>query len=131
MNQNEYLKHYGVIGMKWGIRRGRASKTYAKASKKANKLYAKTERLKRKSDKHMAKGMKYAEKYVTSIGYGMSKDSMQKAMKFHRKSEKYRRKADRWVKKMEKSFSGIKYSDISKEDISVGKKYVYMLDLGR
>ena len=34
--ENE-LRHYGVLGMKWGVRRN-SSKTYAKASKKLSKL---------------------------------------------------------------------------------------------
>lgn len=36
MNINE-LKHYGVLGMRWGIRRNK-SKAFRKASKKANRL---------------------------------------------------------------------------------------------
>ena len=32
------LYHYGVLGMKWGIRRGNSANAYANASKKLTKL---------------------------------------------------------------------------------------------
>lgn len=36
-NDNE-LKHYGVIGMKWGVHRGNVSSAYGKATAKRKKL---------------------------------------------------------------------------------------------
>lgn len=40
MNNNE-LMHYGILGMHWGVRRGRTGQTIAKAQKKMTKLDAK------------------------------------------------------------------------------------------
>ena len=37
MEQNE-LMHYGVIGMKWGVRRGNVAQAYSKATAKRKKL---------------------------------------------------------------------------------------------
>ena len=68
MNENQYiivdgeLCHYGVLGMKWGVRRGNSSKAFAKASKKKNKLdkkaneyNLKSAKLKYKANKKMTK----------------------------------------------------------------------------
>ena len=38
---NDELMHYGVLGMHWGVRRGRTDQTIAKAQKKMTKLDAK------------------------------------------------------------------------------------------
>ena len=38
------LYHYGVLGMKWGIRRGNTAKAYTKASKKLTKLDKKVDK---------------------------------------------------------------------------------------
>lgn len=48
MNDNE-LMHYGVLGMKWGVRRGRSDKVYVKAQKKMAKLDRKVDKYQRKS----------------------------------------------------------------------------------
>ena len=37
-NDNE-LKHYGVIGMKWGVYRGNVASEYSKAAAKRKKLW--------------------------------------------------------------------------------------------
>ena len=35
---NNELMHYGVLGMKWGVHRGRAAQAYTKAVAKRQKL---------------------------------------------------------------------------------------------
>ena len=37
-NNDDYLQHYGVLGMKWGVHRGKVSQAYGKASTKRRKL---------------------------------------------------------------------------------------------
>ena len=47
------LMHYGVLGMKWGVRRGRARQAYQKATAKKQKLLNKSEKLSEKSNKNL------------------------------------------------------------------------------
>lgn len=50
MNDNE-LMHYGVLGMKWGVHRGRVAQSYGKAVAKRNKLDKRVEVAKAKAQK--------------------------------------------------------------------------------
>ena len=54
MEQNNELKHYGVIGMKWGVRKNPA-KAYAKSTKKRKKLESKYAKRKDVADTVRAK----------------------------------------------------------------------------
>ena len=54
MNDNE-LMHYGVLGMKWGVHRGRVAQSYGKAVAKRNKLDKRVEVAKAKAQKATVK----------------------------------------------------------------------------
>ena len=70
------IKHHGILGQKWGIRRyqnpdGTLTDLGKKHQGKLDKIDAKIEKLDSKTWKKMAK---YAEKNGTTVGYDLTKD---------------------------------------------------------
>lgn len=76
------LYHYGVLGMKWGIRRGRSSEAYAKGVRKLQKY-----------DQKAAK----AKARVTSERQSRAATYNRLSKKYEMKSAKVRRAATRWI----------------------------------
>lgn len=113
-NNNE-LYHYGVIGMRWGIRRGNAAKSYAKGVKKLKKYEKKEDKFIKKSDKLAVKGAGITE---------IARARRQKSAEFGAKARGYRLKGEKFYKKMEKAFSEVPISQINKQDIDYVKDYI-------
>lgn len=120
------LYHYGVLGMKWGIRKGRTEQAYTKASKKLNKLD-------RKVNKAEAKALKTRTKADAKMGslFYSEKKARKAEFKAERKAAKVTRKlrrAQHWYKSMEKNFANTDIK-LSQEQIAMGQRYVDRLDL--
>lgn len=120
------LCHYGVLGMKWGVRKN-PSKAYAKASKKANRLTEQALKANLKSAKLGKKSLPNLIAPNNSRRYTKAVNAQLKANKLEIKSAKLSKKYNKWINSMEKAFSEVKISDISPEHMAAGKKYAYML----
>ena len=115
------LYHYGVLGMKWGIRRGNTAKAYAKASKKLTKLDKKVDKAEAKARKRKGQADATA---ASILGTRRRVEKAEaKAKKASAKASIRLRKAERWYKSMEKNFANTDIK-LSKEQITMGQRYV-------
>ena len=134
------IKHYGVLGMKWGVRR--ANKKYstattkeerAKASKKLSshmeKASKKLNKLDTKITKKHAKAEKAYNKYTKVAGrsalFRSESTIRNKKRKFKAADARYANsinKANRWYADMEKVFKETPLST-TKQQQAMGKRY--------
>lgn len=124
---NGELYHYGVLGMKWGVRRGRSSSAFRRASEKVDKLRDKAVEKNLESAKARQKALKKMSKATSERKYQKARKLEFEANKLAVKAAKITKKAVKLEKKMGRVFSTVKLSDISPEDIERGRRYTYML----
>lgn len=129
-NSNE-MYHYGVLGMKWGVRRGRYAQSYAKGVKKLKKLDAKSDELRLEGKKRTAEAAEAKNKARRTIRASKRQRLLDKAAQLDAegalalyKSEKYRKKGQKFFKSMQATFEGVDMSQLNKEDVEYGKRYL-------
>lgn len=134
------IKHYGVLGMKWGVHR--ANKKYSTATSKeaktkaANKLSShmtkasnKLNKLDAKITKKYAKAEKAYNKYTKVAGrpalFRSESTIRDKKRKFKTADARYANsinKANRWYNNMEKVFKDTPLNTTAQQQV-MGKKY--------
>lgn len=122
-SHSDELYHYGVKGMRWGVRRN-PEKAYRKASKKLNKLNKKMLKQEQKAVEASAR----ADKYSTSHRMLKRKpEKVQEAINEARfqaaKLSKSAKKGENWYKAMDETFKGTSIK-LSAEQREIGRDFV-------
>lgn len=131
------LTHYGVLGMKWGVRKDPV-KAHAKASKKLRKLDKKVQVREKQHNRREAianarlrtlpaKKMLFGKSAVSSREVRRTSKAIRRSQTTWRQLKKSRKLAENWYKKMEKTFANVDVSTLNPEDVELGKRYAAML----
>lgn len=128
--ESEYIEHYGVLGMKWGVHKN-PQKVIELANKKMRTLDKKVKDADTKASKKVEKAFESNAKAESAIlfkGIKRFKASgrSRKASKALAKVQANKLKARKWAQSMDKVFSKAKVSNIDKEATEIGKKYANM-----
>lgn len=93
----EYLAHYGILGMKWGVRKN-PQRAYQKASKKYDKLEKKANKSLIQAGKYNRRRRSYSLGNIGNYNEARAKRSYDKAVKRTKRAAK-------WMKAMKKEFA--------------------------
>lgn len=136
--EEDELYHYGVLGMKWGVRKN-PERAYSKATEKSQALYARTQDLSKKADSQSNKARKARSRYIRATNKAASattdaerEASAKRIAKTARnvvKADRRYAKADYLYKSsLAKSvqwdqFAKKELSKVDAVDVSTGKRY--------
>lgn len=122
-DNTDELKHFGVLGMKWGIHKGKIATTYAKAKTKSKKLENKltyaTNRTRRREATYRKKG---SRRHWTDRGVLSEEKALRKYNKAKAKQMKLERKSERWGQLTAKAFRDYDTDKLDRVMVDSGRK---------
>lgn len=113
---DDFLKHIGVRGMKWGVKKGKSSKVFMKASKKATRLEKRSSKLTKRGAKLQYKGSKWG-----------NFRKIRKGMRLSYKGSALGEKSRKWEANMAKHLKDVKVSELAPKHKEAGKQYLHLL----
>ena len=121
-NGSPSLSHYGVLGMKWGVRHN-PQRAYEKASRKVGKFQRKIEKHDEKARKRMAKGAA-AESRVLFRSPKYAQKQYDKSIVQSARAVKIAQKGSKWVQQMKKEFGTQSVVTLDPSIITAGQEFM-------
>lgn len=119
------LYHYGVLGMKWGVRKN-PSKAYTKAVKKKEKIERRKVNLDLRSARYRSTALRKEVRARTERQYRKARKLEFRANRLSLQSARLERKGLKWIKAMDKTFAGYDIKRLSKSEMTEkGSRYIY------
>ena len=119
-NGTPSLQHYGILGMKWGVRHD-PRRAYEKASNKARKYQKKIDKYTTKANKKFSQGVSKSGGMFSSQK-GAAK-AFAKSSKYSRKALSKAQKGAKWIDRMKKEFAKQSVVSIDPAIIKLGESY--------
>lgn len=121
------LEHYGVLGMKWGIRKD-PQKAYERANKKLTVLDQRAVKAGAKAARKETRSLRRQQRADTALLFPKTKAKLAdwaigRSEKSRQKYVKKMSRAVSWYKEMENSFRDTKVSALNPEYVKLGEKY--------